>query len=127
MVVTRLTLAVRSVELFVLRYKLAQVFKQAELQVERGIANGNPVYVSLLDQAETLIGKFIERWPGTYANMFPALSDLETLATPPEPVKAKPIAGMIVLIVAFLLSLAAGVGAFGAIVHWSYHLLTRAH
>lgn len=125
MVVNKFAFVVRSAELGILRYKLAAIFKQAELQAERGCANGSTVYIVLLNQAEELVNKFNKKWAGDCSSEFPALSDLKALSIPPEPIKAKPIAGGIALITAVIISLAFATGAFGAVVHFAYHLFVH--
>src|SRR5271157_4417339 len=110
------------IRLWFLRYKLAQLFKQAELCAERGIERGNGIYVQLNTQADNLIREFTKDYPyfDSHAE-FPALFDLETLALPPEPPDNK---GRIAQAIGLFIFAGIGVGAFGAIVFWTYHALT---
>jgi hypothetical protein len=113
------------IRLWILRYKLAQLFKQAELYVERGVEKGNDVYASLHDQACVLVGEFIEKYPGNYGNAFPALSDLEELATEPEPPSIKPALGIIAIGIGFVIGSAFAIGGYVALVNFAYHLFVR--
>jgi hypothetical protein len=110
------------INLWILRYQLAKIFKQAELYSERGIEKGSDIFVSLRDQGVNLVSKFRIKYPDVdvYAE-FPALHDLDALATLPEPVDNRP---KIALAIGLFIFAGIGVGAFGAIVFWTYHALT---
>jgi hypothetical protein len=116
----------RFIKLWILRYQLAPIFKQAEALAERGATSGSEEYIKLLTRARELVKAYIQEFPNfDYYAEFPAMNDLYKMTIQPEP--AKPKAGLIALIVAAIFSSAMGLGAYGAVIHWTYCLLTHAH
>jgi hypothetical protein len=111
------------IRLWVLRYQLAPIFKQAELATERGTEKGNLLYASLYNKADELITAFELRYPkfDSTPEFGQAMAQLEDLMQSPEPVDHKP---KIALAIGLFIFAGIGVGTFGAIVFWTYHALT---
>jgi hypothetical protein len=111
----------RFIRLYILKFKLARIFKLAEQAVEQGRESGDQFYVELLAQANILLRTYEEQYPD-YVEQIPAMNDLMKLTVPPAPVDYRypVIAGL----GAFVIS-AAVIASWGALVHVFYHLLVR--
>ena len=113
----------RYVFTYILKLKLAGIFKQAELCSERGRQAGDQVFVELCDQAHKLIGQHLH----VYADFnvrteIPAMEDLEALTI--RPVRPNPLAmagvvATVVIIGGMFLSV------YAALLHNTYVLVVR--
>jgi len=109
---------IRTYRLYILKYRLAKIFKDAEQAVEQGIETGDTVYVELYTKAVLLTRIFNSHYPGgRIDDTIPAMEDLRKLTIPPEPLSIKPIINKVVIIgiSAFLL-----VGFVPAAINVSY-------
>lgn len=108
--------------LFVLRFKLADLFKKAEMLADRGVESGDQQYVQLLADANVLIHDFTAKYPIDVELEFPAIKDLMKLTVVPEPRDIKHVA------IATMFGIFLGatfIGAFGAMVGASYHAFSH--
>ncbi len=108
------------IKIWILRYKLAQLFKRAEQAFNLGRQAGDATYADLYSQAVKLINVYRVDYPHFKTDIeVPALADLEKLTIKPEPIsiKAKAIQG---IILAYAVGI--GIGSLAAAVAGTYHV-----
>jgi len=67
------------IRLYLLKYKLAKLFKQAEEAAQQGIEAGDVVYNLLYGRATVFCNNFDHRYGGHIADSIPAMEDLRKL------------------------------------------------
>lgn len=111
------------IHLWILKIKLAGIFKLAEQHSERGIEPGNEVFVALYDRATMLIFEYQHKYSGlNQAVEFPAFEDLRKLSEKPV---QPPIAPKVGLAIGIFVGSAMVLGVYAGLVHLAYHLVAH--
>lgn len=108
------------IKIWILRYKLAQIFKRAEQAFNLGRLPGNEVFVQAHQQAMNLVIAYHNEFKDFDIQAeVPALADLEKLTIKPEPVsvKAKAVYGVVLAY-----AIGFGAGSLAAAAVGGYHL-----
>lgn len=76
----------RFIRKYIMKYKLAAIFNQAEQLSLNGVEAGDERYVALFDEAMNLLVDHENRYPGFQTREeIPGMCDLEKLTHAPEP------------------------------------------
>lgn len=105
------------IKMWILRYRLASIFKEAEYHADRDLPKGSQVYLDLLVKANDIIAK--SGLTCNWAEEFPGINDLRAL-TICEP-EVTP-GNRIVTILAIAGLAGFSIGTFSFIVGATYHM-----
>jgi len=110
----------RFIRTWLLRYRLAQIFKRAEQAVDLGRQPGDQVFIKLMFDALKLIGNHQAHFKDFDREIeVPALADLEKLTIKPVPIDIN-LKVKQVFVAAFAASI--GFGTLCAMASGTYHL-----
>lgn len=105
------------IKMWVLRYHMASIFKEAEYHADRDLPKGSQVYLDLLAKTGYYIAKSgLKR---NWAEEFPGLEDLRLLTIPEPEITT---GARIVTVVAIASLIGFSIGTFSFIVGATYHM-----
>ena len=111
------------VNTWILKIKLAAIFKQAEQLISQGKVAGDQAFVDLANQGQRLLASHIQQYSTFNPKVeIPAWNDLIDLTIKPVPADIKQQA---VVISAVVCGAALTIGAFSALVAASFHAFSH--
>lgn len=108
----------RSIRYYILKYRLAPIFKEAEQYCQAGLPAGSIEYQSLYAKAITLVAVFGAKYPDWNSTAIPALGDLEKLTIAPDVSAEQKKVALIVVLIA---GSAIAIGTYASMISITYH------